>query len=78
MKANNITISQTFIVVFFLTFLRREYTASSNLYNYGGTKVACVCFYLSRAHEILCRGRKLLSRGHEIAKSWQQDTMSWP
>jgi hypothetical protein len=38
---------------------------------YGGTKVTCVCFYLSRAHEILCRG-------HEITKAWPRDTMSWP
>jgi hypothetical protein len=37
---------------------------------YGGTKVTFVCFYLSRAHEILCRGHELLSRGHEITKSW--------
>jgi hypothetical protein len=47
---------------------------------YGGTKVKCVCFYLSRAHEILCcvhellsRGHELLSRGHEIVKSWERD-----
>jgi hypothetical protein len=45
---------------------------------YGGTKVTCVCFYLSRAHEILCRGHGLLSRGHEIVKSWERDTMLWP
>jgi hypothetical protein len=44
---------------------------------YGGKKVTCVCFYLSRAHEILCRGHEFLSRGHEIDKSWSRDTMSW-
>jgi hypothetical protein len=43
---------------------------------YGGIKVTCVCFNLSRAHEILCRGHELLSRGHEIAKSCARDTMS--
>jgi hypothetical protein len=46
--------------------------------NYGGTKVTCVCFYLSRGHEILCRGHELLSHGNEIANSWPRDTMSWP
>jgi hypothetical protein len=35
--------------------------------------VTCVCFYLSRGHEILCRGHVLLSRGNEIAKSWPRD-----
>jgi hypothetical protein len=44
-----------------------------------------VCFYLSHAHEILCRWHKLLSRchellsrGHVIVKSLERDTMSWP
>jgi hypothetical protein len=26
----------------------------------------CVCFYLYRAHEILCRGHEIQCRGHEI------------
>ena len=40
---------------------------------YGGTEVSCVCFYLSRAHELVIRAHellirvhKLLSRAHEI------------
>jgi hypothetical protein len=45
----------------------------NNAQTYGGTKVTCVCFYLSRAYEILCRGHGLLSRGHEIVKSWERD-----
>jgi hypothetical protein len=46
--------------------------------DYVGTKVTGVCFYLSRAHEILCCGHESLSRGHKIAKSWPRDSMSWP
>ena len=32
----------------------------------GGTEVTCVCFYLSRAHDILSRAHELISRTHEI------------
>jgi hypothetical protein len=45
-------------------------------YSYGGTKVTCVCFYLSCAHKILCRGHELLSRGQDIVKSLPRATMS--
>jgi hypothetical protein len=37
-----------------------------------------VCFYLSRAHEILYGGHELLSRASEIIKWCARDTMSWP
>jgi hypothetical protein len=54
-------------------------TESAKIFEiYGGTKVTCVCVFLSRGRDILCRGHELLSRGHEIAKSWPRDTMSWP
>ena len=39
---------------------------------YGGTEVTCVCFYLTRAHDILSahtllsRAHELLSRAHEL------------
>ena len=40
---------------------------------YGGTEVTCVCFYLSRVHDILRTSFKscarVLSRAHEILKS---------
>ena len=40
---------------------------------YGGTEVTCVCFYLSRAHDILSRAQEILSRAHEIIKSCARD-----
>jgi hypothetical protein len=47
--------------------------------------LVCVCFNLSLARKILCRGHELLSRGdkslsccHEIIKWCAQDIMSWP
>ena len=43
---------------------------------YGGTEVTCVCFYLSRAHDILSRAQEILCLAHEIIKSCTRDTKS--
>jgi len=34
--------------------------------NYSGTEVTCVCFYLSRAHELLSRAHDIISQLENI------------
>jgi hypothetical protein len=43
---------------------------------YGGTEVTCLWFYLSHAHELLCRANEFLGRAHEKIKSWAFVAMS--
>jgi hypothetical protein len=45
---------------------------------YGGTKVTCVCFLFISWLRDTMSWPEVLSRVHEIAKSWPRDTMSWP
>jgi hypothetical protein len=51
-------------------------SVSKSIHVYGSTEVTFVCFYLSRAHEILCLGKELLSRANEIIKWCARDTMT--
>jgi hypothetical protein len=41
-------------------------------------EVTFVLFYLSRAHDILCRDHEILSRAQEIIKWCARYIMSWP
>ena len=54
--------------------VKSENTIYLYTYTYGGTEVTCVCFYLSRAHDILSRVHELLKSYARVTKSFARDT----
>jgi hypothetical protein len=75
---NRLNISKIYAYVYFVCCNVQQKISFNSVRHVRRTNVTCVCFYLSRAHDVLSRGQELLSRGHELIKSWARDTMSWP